>query len=274
MMRACYLLWLSALFCPLLQAAPAERIIALSPHAVELLFAIGAGDRIVATTDYADYPDAALKIPRIGGYQGIQLDRALALKADLVVAWRGGNRPDDLHQLERLGFNLYYSEPQTLDQIADEMEQLGRLTGQQQQAASVAAAYRQQLAQLRQQYSNKPPVRVFYQLWPSPLMSVSRNSWIHQTLSLCSGDNVMADAATDYPQLTIEQVLVAQPEVILTATEHSDASTTPLDWQRWPEIPAVKNQHVYPVSGDWLHRFGPRVLLGIRSVCEALDSAR
>ncbi len=97
------------------QAQPAKRIIALSPHAVEMLYAIGAGDTIVAATDYADYPEAAKKIPRIGGYYGIQMERVLELNPDLIVVWDSGNKAEDINQLRTLGFNLYGSDPKTLE---------------------------------------------------------------------------------------------------------------------------------------------------------------
>lgn len=101
------------------------RIVALSPHAVEMLFAIGAGEQIVATTDYADFPEAAKAIPSIGGYYGIQIERVIELNPDLVVVWDTGNRSEDIEQLTKLGYRIYGSDPKTLEGIAEELEQLG-----------------------------------------------------------------------------------------------------------------------------------------------------
>lgn len=219
-------------------ADPAKRIIALSPHAVEMLYAIGAGDAIVAATDYADYPEAAKKIPRIGGYYGIQMERVMELNPDLIVVWDTGNKAEDINQLKALGFNLYGSDPKTLEGVAKELEELGKLTGHVEEASKAAAAYRAELIRLRTDNASKSEPKVFYQLWSTPLMTVSKNSWIQQIISVCHGQNVFYDAASDYPQVSLENVLLTLPEVILQSQEEGNVKG--VDWSQWPEIPAVK----------------------------------
>lgn len=253
-------------------ANPAQRIIALSPHAVEMLYAIGAGDKIVATTDYADYPEAAKHIPRIGGYYGIQIERVLELNPDLIVVWDTGNRAEDINQLKALGFKLYNSHPKTLGAVATELEDLGKLTGNTDLARQVASDYRKQLAQLTTENSHKSTPKVFYQLWSSPLMTVSKDSWIQQIIGVCNGQNVFYDAASDYPQVSLENVLLTLPEVILQSQEEGNVKG--IHWQTWPEIPAVKNGHIYQLNADLLHRATPRALLGIKALCDTLDKAR
>lgn len=142
-------------------AQPAKRIIALSPHAVEMLYAIGAGDTIVAATDYADYPEAAKKIPRIGGYYGIQMERVMELNPDLIVVWDSGNKAEDINQLRTLGFNLYGSDPKTLEGVAKELEELGQLTGHVEEASKAAAAYRAELIRLRVENAKNQNLRYF-----------------------------------------------------------------------------------------------------------------
>ncbi|QYX65672.1 cobalamin-binding protein [Shewanella putrefaciens] len=253
-------------------ANPAKRIIALSPHAVEMLYAIGAGDKIVATTDYADYPEAAKKIPRIGGYYGIQMERVMELNPDLIVVWDSGNKAEDINQLRTLGFNLYGSDPKTLEGVAKELEELGQLTGHVEEASKAAAAYRAELIRLRVENAKKSEPKVFYQLWSTPLMTVSKNSWIQQIISVCHGQNVFYDAASDYPQVSLENVLLTLPEVILQSQEEGNVKG--VDWSQWPEIPAVKNQNIYQLNADLLHRATPRALLGVQALCDALDKAR
>ena len=253
-------------------ANPAKRIIALSPHAVEMLYAIGAGDKIVATTDYADYPEAAKKIPRIGGYYGIQMERVMELNPDLIVVWDSGNKAEDINQLRTLGFNLYGSDPKTLEGVAKELEELGQLTGHVEEASKAAAAYRAELIRLRVENAKKSEPKVFYQLWSTPLMTVTKNSWIQQIISVCHGQNVFYDAASDYPQVSLENVLLTLPEVILQSQEEGNVKG--VDWSQWPEIPAVKNQHIYQLNADLLHRATPRALLGVQALCDALDKAR
>lgn len=253
-------------------AEPAKRIIALSPHAVEMLYAIGAGELIVATTDHADYPAAALEIPRIGGYHGIQIERILELNPDLVVVWGGGNKAEDIQRIKELGFEVFDSTPKTLQAVADELEALGKLTGNQAQATTAAQSYRQELARLQQVNLAKPEVKVFYQLWSTPLMTVAEGSWIQQIIAVCHGDNVFVDSANEYPQVSLETVLLKMPEVILQSQDEGNIQG--VDWKQWPEIPAVKQQHIYQLNADLLHRAAPRALLGVEALCGALDKAR
>jgi vitamin B12 transport system substrate-binding protein len=255
-----------------IHATGAKRIVALSPHGVEMLYAIGAGDRIVATTDHADYPESAKFIPRIGGYYGIQVERIIELNPDLVVVWASGNKLEDINQIKQLGFTVFNSDPKSLDDVATEIEQLGRLTGQAQQAQQVAADFRQQLADIRQQNRLKSKVKVFYQLWSTPLMTVSKGSWIEHIIGACNGANVFYEAASEYPQISIENVLLTDAEVILQSQD--EGNVMGVNWSQWPELPAVKNKHIYQLDADVLHRASPRVLQGIKLVCEALDKAR
>ncbi|WP_076410244.1 cobalamin-binding protein [Shewanella sp. UCD-KL12] len=252
--------------------APAKRVIALSPHSVEMLYAIGAGDTILATTDHADYPAAALDIPRIGGYHGIQIERVIEINPDLVVVWGSGNKAEDLERLKSLGFNVYNSDPKTLEAVATTLKELGELTGNQQQANKVATEYLTELAQLRRSNLAKPEVKVFYQLWSTPLMTVAKNSWIQQIISVCHGDNIYLNAASDYPQVSLESVLLKMPEVILQSQDKGNILG--VDWNQWQEIPAVSNEHIYQLQADLLHRAAPRALLGVEALCEALDKAR
>lgn len=250
----------------------AKRIVALSPHTVELLYAIGAGDAIVATTDFADYPEAAKQIPRIGGNYGIQLDKLLAYAPDLVVVWGDGNQAQDIAKIRQLGLKLYVSEPHTLQDVAKDLRQLGKLTGHEVQAEQAAAAYTKQLQTIQQQNASKTPVKVFYQLWSNPLMTVAKGSWMQQLLPVCRADNVFVDAANAYPQVSLEAVLLRQPQVIIRTAETGNAQA--LNWQQWPEIPAVKKQQIYTIDADLLQRPTPRLLQGLAQLCQILDQAR
>ena len=253
-------------------AKPAERIIALSPHTVELLYAIGAGDSIIAAVDHVDYPQQAKKLPSIGGYHGIQIEKVLQLNPDLIVAWGKGNKIDDINRLKQLGFKLYDSSPKKLTDIATDLIELGKLTGHQQQAETVAARFMSQLKSIRAENAKKERISVFYQLWSNPLMTVAKNSWIQQLISVCNGDNVFYDASSDYPQVSIENVLLTDPQVILQSKDK--ANVQGIDWQKWSSIPAVKQHHIYQLNADLLYRQTPRAIAGITAVCGAMDKAR
>ncbi|AZZ97230.1 cobalamin-binding protein [Pseudoalteromonas sp. R3] len=255
-------------------ASPAKRIVALAPHIVENLYAIGAGERIVGTVEYADFPAEANQIPRIGGYHGIALEKLLALSPDLVIAWQGGNQQADLDKLEQLGIKVVYSETKDLQQIPDALRWLGQLTALEENAEQVARRFEHGLVKLQQRYRSASPVSVFYQLWPAPMMTVNGTTWIHQTLEVCGASNVFADATTAYPQISIENVLHSKPQVIVIPQEKSKKVQPKIDWQKWPEIPAAKHQQYIEVNADLLHRYTSRVLEGLSGLCDRLDTSR
>lgn len=248
------------------------RIVALAPHLVEMLYAIGAGEQIVATTEHADYPQAAQNIPRIGGFYGIQIEKLLSLKPDLVLVWDGGNQAKDIDKIHAFGIKTYHSNPKTLDDVANELETLGQLTNHQLQAKQVAQAYRAELKNLRQHSEKLAKVKVFYQLWSQPLMTVAKQSWINQMIELCGGQNVFVDAASAYPQISLENVIQAKPEVILQSQDKTQISS--INWRQWPEIPAVKQHHIFKLNADLVHRASPRAIEGVKAVCLAINHAR
>ncbi len=255
-------------------AKPAQRIIALSPHAVELLYAIGAGDRIVGTVEYADYPEQAKQIPRIGNYTGIQLERVLELKPDLIIAWRTGNKDSDLKKMESLGLNLFYTHPQTIREISRDLKKLGELTGLTESANKVIDELEQKYHTITTRYKTKVPVKVFYQMWHDPIRTVGPNSWVESLIADCNGDNVFNDASSDYPLVSLESVLVKDPQVIIIPHHSGNIGAKKSIWDNWQNINAVKNDRLFVINGDILHRFTTRAIDGLEKLCEAIDSAR
>lgn len=250
------------------------RIIALAPHIVENLYAIGAGSNIVGTVEYADYPSEAKNIERIGGYSGISLEKVLALKPDFVIAWKNGNQSEDLAQIERLGIKVYLSDPTNIAGVADELLTFGKLTGHLKQSQQVASAFKRQLANIVNKYKGKQRLSGFYQLWPEPMMTVSSSTWIGQLIQTCQIDNVFAKSVTDYPQIGIENVIVTKPQIIIIPDEKSKTSQPVINWQIWTEVPAVRNNHFIHVNADLLHRFTPRMLDGLANMCDKIDVIR
>ena len=250
------------------------RIIALAPHIVENLFAIGAGDNIVGTVDYADYPSEAQSIERIGGYYGISLEKVLTLKPDLAIAWKSGNQSEDLAQIERLGIKVYLSNPVTIAGVADELLSFGEFTGNIEQSQQAANAFTQKLNAIVKSQQDKKNITGFYQLWSEPMMTVGKNTWINQLIETCHVSNVFAQSVTDYPQISIENVIVTKPQVIIIPDEKSKTPQPVVNWQKWPEVPAVKNDQFISVNADLLHRFTPRMLDGLADMCDKIDASR
>jgi len=251
-----------------------QRIIALSPHAVELLYSIGAGDRIIATISHADYPEEAKAIEVIGDYRGISLEKLIELKPDLVITWSGGNKLNQIERLKELGFNVVDSNPQSLLEIADDLIKLGQLTGQQQQAQQLAATFKQSLATITNTYQHRGKIRTFYQLWSKPLMTISKGSWINQFIERCGGTNVFASAESAYPKISVENVLLTDAQVILIPDDAQTKGHELFDWPRWSLLPAVKNKHIYYPNATILHRPTVRVLEPMKQMCMQIDKAR
>jgi vitamin B12 transport system substrate-binding protein len=254
--------------------APIKRIVALAPHIVEMLFDMGAGDKIVGTVAYADYPEAALSIPRVGSYHGMQVEKILALKPDLVIVWESGNATPDIEKIQRLGLNVIFSAPKNIEDVATEIRYFGDVIGHQVQAEKVATTFEQRLVSLRKQNKHKDPIKVFYQLWSEPMMTINGETWINQLVEVCQGVNVFGSNPTLYPKIGIENVIVAQPELMILPDENSDKPQPIINWQKWTEIPAVKNNKFIHVDADLLHRFSTRMLSGIEDMCEKIDGQR
>jgi iron complex transport system substrate-binding protein len=239
-------------------AAPARRIVTLSPHATELVFAAGAGDRLVAVAPYSDYPPQATQLPTIGGLGGLDRERLLALAPDLVVAWDSGNRPADLAWLTDAGIALYRSEPQALDDIATNLIALGRLAGSNAQAGQAAARYRQALADACPQPAN-PPLAAFIQLAAQPLLSVGGGHWLNQAIARAGLRNIYAEQPGHAMVVGEESLRAASPAVLLYLAYPGAA---PLALPGRPLAIGLD-------PALWA-RPGPRLPAGIAALCRAL----
>ena len=254
--------------------APAKRIITLAPHATELLYAAGAGDRLIGTVDYSDFPPAAKKIPRVGSYDRFDLEAISALKPDLIIAWETGNPAAQVEKLKALGLTVYVTQPNRMEDVAGQLEQLGRLAGTEATANAAAAQFRQRLETLRRSNAGKPKIRVFYQIWVTPLMTVGGPQIITSAIQLCGGENVFGNLAQMAPVVSVEGVLAADPEAIV-ATGMGDARPDWLnDWNKWPRMTAVKRGNLFHIHPDLMQRHTPRILEGAEKLCADLDVAR
>ncbi len=253
---------------------PAKRIITLAPHAAESLFAAGAGDKLVGTVDYSDYPPEAKKLPRVGGYSRIDLEAVAALKPDLVIAWESGNNMTQVDKLKALGLTVYVSQPNTIENIANQLEKIGQLAGTEATANAAAERFRKRLETIREANAGKPKVRVFYQIWKSPLMTVGGPQIISDAIKICGGENVFGQLKQMAPNVTVESVLEADPEAII-ATGMGDARPEWLhDWDKWTRMTAVKRNNLFHINPDIMQRHTPRILDGTEKLCAHLDVAR
>jgi iron complex transport system substrate-binding protein len=254
------------------EAAP--RIISLSPHITELLFAAGAGDRIVGVDDASDYPPAVAGIARVGEPSALDVEGLLRLKPTLIVLWDSGTPARRKAELQRLNLRLYVTDQHHLDDIGTALLEFGRLAGTEPVAAAAARRYRDELADLRARYAARPRLKVFYQVWDRPLYTLSGTHLVSEVLSLCGGDNIFADLTTLAPAIDREAVLTRNPDVILIAAGGAEGVRQRADWDRFGYIRAVRNHTVFTVDPSLVGRMAPRILQGVREVCDLLDAAR
>lgn len=253
---------------------PARRIVALAPHIAESLYAAGGGERLVGTVDYSDYPPEAKKVPRVGGYSRVDLEAVAALKPDLVLAWQSGNNMPQIEKLKALGLTVHVSQPNRMEEVASQLEKLGQLAGSERIAQQAADTFRKRLESLRAANAHKPKVRVFYQIWKTPLMTVGGPQIISDAIRLCGGDNVFGQLKQMAPTVSVEAVLETDPEAII-ATGMGDARPEWLsDWDKWTRMTAVKRGNLFHINPDIMQRHTPRILDGAEKLCAHLDVAR
>jgi iron complex transport system substrate-binding protein len=247
---------------------PPRRIVALAPHLTELLFAAGAGAQVVGVDGASDYPEAARALPRVGDFSRINFERILALKPDLVVVWVGGNRAADIHRLRQMGIPVLQTEATRLDDVARLLRLIGQASGHAAQGEAAARDFSARVAALRVRHGGKPPLRVFYQVWDRPLMTVGGTHWISDALALCGARNVFADLHALSPVVSREAVLQRAPDLIVSG---SDAPDMRRAWLRFSSLPAVRNQAFVWVDADRLHRLTPRLIEGVAELCAAIE---
>ena len=255
-------------------AAPAKRIISLAPSLTELIYAAGAGDKLVGVIAYSNYPEAAKSLPVVGQHDMLDMERILALRPDLVVAWLSGNPRASVRRLRELGLNVYIAEPKNLESIPSHMERLAILAGSESIAKPAAEKFRSRLRALDKQYRNKAAVRTFYQVWDKPLISAGGNELINDIISLCGGRNIFADIDRVAPKVSKEAVLVRDPMVIIASGMDIERPEWLDEWRNWPAINAVANNRLFFVPPDLVQRHTPRALQGAEIICAQIDLAR
>ncbi|MGO1462293.1 MAG: cobalamin-binding protein [Marinobacter sp.] len=253
---------------------PAQRIATLSPGATELVFAAGAGDKVVAVVNHSDYPPAARKLPLVGNHTRIDLETLLALKPDLVVTWVTGNPPAQIEMLKELGMPMFAIEPRSFEEVSSTIERLSVLAGTEHEGFAEAERFRMGIAEVAEQYRNAEPIRVFYQVWETPLMTINNEHLIGKVLQLCGGLNVFGDMSRMVPRISAEVVLQADPHVILTGSVEG-ASDDELDhWKDYSEMSAVARDNLFFVPASPISRPTPRLLEASKLICEKLDIVR
>lgn len=251
---------------------PARRIVSLAPHTTEMLFAAGAGPYVVGVTEFSDYPPEAKKLPSVGSGVSLDLERTLQLKPDLIVGWNNGNAGAQIAKFESLGIPLFKSEPHDFAAIASSLERLAHLAGTDSTGIAAAKDFRVKWKQLESSYGNRPKLRVFYQIWRNPLMTLNDAATPSAVLQLCGAENIFGGLPQIAPTVSVEAVLKADPDVLVASMGENDDPLA--QWKRFPKMKAVERSDLLLVDGNLLNRSGPRILDGAEIICKQLDALR
>lgn len=248
----------------------AKRIISLAPDITEILFSLGVGQRIVGVIQGSDYPLAATHLPQVGSYNGLDLERIIALKPDLIVTW---NKLFwvPLQKLKAQGIAIYTTNPKHLEDIPQTMLDLGCLVGEEAVAQARAQQFLKALHNLKATYEHQAKVKVFYQIGADSLMTVNAESWINDVIQVCGGENIYAHLHFPNPIINLESLFSQNPEVIV-----SDATMPKWQqyWQKKSYLYAVKHHLVFRLDPNLIDRAGPRLIIGAKMMCADLQQAR
>jgi iron complex transport system substrate-binding protein len=254
-------------------ARPAQRIVSLAPHATELLFAAGAGARVVGVVAHSDWPKEARALPGVGDANALDLERIVALAPDLVVAWPY-TMPSQLATLRARGATIFVSDPKSIAGIARDVDALGDLAETTPVARPAADALRARHGALSARYARAPAITVFYEVWNDPLQTIGGRHLISEAITLCGGANVFAALMQPAPTISLEAVVAAAPEAIIAGSDDGRRPAWLDDWQHWRDVPAVRYGNLFVADGDLLHRSGPRFVDGVEALCSTLNQAR
>ena len=256
----------------------AKRIISLAPHLTEMVYSAGAGDKLIGVVNYSDYPKEALSKPVIGSYNSINIESIVQLKPDLILTWRSGTRPQDAQRLKalqsKLGFVIWESDIDTLEDIPKLIKQIGHMANTHDHAQTNAAKLEQTLNTLRKQFSSKQPVKIFYQIWNNPLMTVGKKQFIGQAIELCGGQNIFDDLNSLTGTVAIESVILRNPEIILMGGHQALQSEWAETWQKYPQIKAVKNKQTHLLNNNLYQRPTSRFIQALEPMCKKIDQVR
>jgi iron complex transport system substrate-binding protein len=246
----------------------------LAPSLTELVYAAGAGDKLVGVVDYSDYPPQADLLPVVGRFNLLDVERIVELQPDLIIAWRSGNPRSSISQLKNLGLTVYIAEPKNLTSIANHIYKLSVLTGTQEDAKSAIQEFNRTYEELRKKYSNRAKIKIFYQVWDKPIITVGGNELINDIIELCGGENIFKEIQLVAPKIDQESVLIRNPAVIIASGSNTERPKWLDDWKRWPDLTAVTEGNLFFIIPELLQRHTPRALIGATQMCTYIERAR
>jgi iron complex transport system substrate-binding protein len=253
--------------------APPRRIVTFAPANTEILFALGLGDRVVGVSGrYDDYPPAARGIEEVGGSTGVEpnLEKVVSLRPDLLLATSGGD--EWKRRLRQLGITVFSIDATSFDDVLHDIRTVGRLTGADQPAAALTANMAAEAAEVKARVGS--PVSCFYEVYyQPPVYTVGPGSFVFSLLELAGCDPVTANLRTQYPQVSVEAIVKADPAVYLVDSLSAPSVAAVGKRPGYDALSAVRDHRVVIIDSDLVTRPGPRVVEGLRELADALHPA-
>lgn len=253
-----------------------QKIISLAPSNTEIVYALGLEDRLVGVTEYCNYPEAAMSKPKIGGFSTVDIEKVVAIQPDLILA-ANIHRDKVIPELERLGLTVITTDPHTIDEVIAAISLVGRATAKEDVSAKLAAEMQQRVAAVTDKIGTLTEAqrpRVLYIVWHNPLMTIGAQTRINELLAKAGGTSISRDLSEDYPTISLEAVIAADPEVIIAGGGHGDGADAPLGYalneSRLATTAARQNSRVYGIDADLTSRPGPRIVDALEELAKMI----
>ena len=255
-----------------------ERIVSLAPGNTEIIYALGLEEKLVGVTEFCDYPEAAKGKPKVGGFSIVDIERVIEIQPDLVLAAEI-HEDEVIPQLEGLGLTVLALAPKTLDEVLDAITLIGQVTGQQEEAIQLVTEMGNRIKAITDKTRNLTQAdrpRVFYIMWHDPLMTVGSGARIHELIELAGGINIAQDLGEGYPTMSLEAVIMANPQIIIAGSGMGEGANLPYEFalteERLGDVDALVNGHVYEINTDFVGRPGPRMVNGLEQMARMIHS--
>jgi iron complex transport system substrate-binding protein len=248
------------------------RVVSLAPSITEIVFALNQGHRLQGVTTYSDFPPEAVKLPKVGSYVHLDLEKIVALKPDLCIAIKDGNPRVIAQRLESLKIPVYAVDPNNLETIMKTVLEIGTLLNAKDRANQLVQNMNfriQKVKSLVAKATHRP--RVFFQIGVSPIVSVGTHTFIHELIVIAGGTNLAAGLIA-YPRFGREKVLALSPEIIIITSMARSAvfEKVKAEWEKWPNMPAVRNRRIYLEDSNLFDRPTPRLVDGLELLTQLI----
>lgn len=241
------------------------RIITLSPHLTEIVFALGKGDKIVAVSDYSDYPEQAASIQSVASYEGANIAEIARLRGTHILVWRGGNKDADIEKISRLNIDIYESNITSVSTLFDDIVGIGEFLDAQEEATALLERMTQLVDSISSKHQHKN-ISALYYLSTQPLLGLGNDEWLNSLLQLYGINNIYLDSPSAYPQLQMSHILRKQPNLLIAASKSTNSKVEAF----WEPYQSIYKAKIVLANPDALHRFTPRALSEMARLCDAI----